>query len=52
MGNIKNYQQHLLFYHSLNKMFLKIAPKPIGHWLNLHKKKKKKIVRNHALISK
>ena len=29
MGNIKNYQQHLLFYYSqnsLNKMLLKIAP--------------------------
>ena len=27
MENIKNFQQHLLFYHSPNKIFLKIAPK-------------------------
>ena len=35
MENIKRYQQYLLFYHSLNKIFLKIAPKPIPlrHWL-------------------
>ena len=32
MRNIKSYQQYLLFYHSLNKMFLKTAHK-LGHWL-------------------
>ena len=30
MENIKNCQPHLLFYHSPNKIFLKIAPKPIA----------------------
>ena len=29
MGNIKNCQQHLLFYYSPNKIFLKIAPRPM-----------------------
>ena len=28
--NIKNYQQHLFFYYSSNKIFLKIVPKGIG----------------------
>ena len=31
--NIKNCQQHLLFYHPSNKIFLRIASKPksLGH---------------------
>ena len=35
IGNIKSSQQYLLFYYSPNKMFLKIAhkPMPLGHWL-------------------
>ena len=35
MGNIKSCQQHILFYYSFNKIFLKIVPKqmPLGHWL-------------------
>ena len=28
--NIKNCQQHLFFYYSSNKIFLKIVPKGIG----------------------
>ena len=35
MGNIKNYQQYLLFYYSPNNMYLKISSKPNvrGQWL-------------------
>ena len=29
LENIKSYQQHLLFYHSPNKIFQKIASKPM-----------------------
>ena len=35
MENIKSCQQYILFYHSLNKMFIKITqkPMPLGQWL-------------------
>ena len=36
--NIKNYQQHLSFYYSSNKIFLKIVPKGIGWHFSLKKK--------------
>ena len=35
MRNIKSCQQYLLFYYSPNKMFLKIAPKPIRALINI-----------------